>query len=175
MVTGQSSCAGGSGCGGRGRCPDWSAQSRTARRRAARWPAASVRWSLKAGSGFCGRRAGGESGDAEGFFVGDGRGVALFVVAQAVFDGAGAGAVHGGDVDVVATLLAVLDHVEFGGHEVRDRPDGNAVDDAGVSELGGVTLDESSEVSHDGYGYAVEGDFGDVFPVVVLVGGPGGG
>ena len=69
----------------------------------------------------------------------------------------------------------MLDHVEFGGHEVWDRPDGDAVDDAGVSELGGVALDEASEVSHDGDGHAVEGDFGDVGPVVVFVGGAGGG
>ena len=68
---------------------------------------------VEGGVGVCGRRAGGESSDAEGFFVADGGVVALFVVAQAVFDGAGAGAVHGGDVDVVAALLAVLDHVEF--------------------------------------------------------------
>ena len=75
---------------------------------------------VEGGVGVCGRRVGGESGDAEGFFVGDGGGVALSVVAQAVFDGAGAGTVHSGDVDVVAALLAVLDHFEFGGHEVWD-------------------------------------------------------
>lgn len=60
------------------------------------------------GVGVCGRRARGELGDPEGFFVGDGGGVALFVVTQAVFDGAGAGAVHGGDVDVAAALAVVL-------------------------------------------------------------------
>ena len=35
-------------------------------------------------------------------------------------------------------------------------------------------FDEASEVSHDGDRYAVEGDFGDVFAVVVFVGGVGG-
>ena len=75
-------------------------------------------------------------GDAQGFLVGDGGGVALFVVAQAVFDGAGAGAVYGGDVDVVAALAAVLDHFEFGGHEVRDRPHRDAVDDARGQRVG---------------------------------------
>ena len=50
---------------------------------------------VEGGVGVCGRRAGGELCDAQGFFVGDGGGVALFVVAQAVFDGAGAGAVRG--------------------------------------------------------------------------------
>ena len=54
-------------------------------------------------------------------------------------------------------------------------PTGDAVDDAGVSELGGVALDEAAEVSHDGDRYAVEGDFGDVGPVVVFVGSAGGG
>ena len=40
---------------------------------------------------------------------------------------------------------------------------------------GGVAFDEAAEVSHDGDGHAVVGDFGDVFAVVVFVGGPGGG
>ena len=48
------------------------------------------------------------------------------------------------------------------------------VDDAGGGELGGVAGAEAAEVSHDGDGYASEGDFGDVFPVVVCVGSPGG-
>ena len=41
--------------------------------------------------------------------------------------------------------------------------------------MGGVAGDEAAEVSHDGDGHAVEGDLGDVRPVVVSVGGAGSG
>ena len=40
---------------------------------------------VEGGVGVCGRRAGGELCDSEGFFVGDGGRVALSVVAQSVF------------------------------------------------------------------------------------------